>query len=122
MNIKDLKILVANLPEDIDEQEFEMLCADIDELKTAQRAHDLAKLEELRAKVAALQAKLNVAPPPVRPPPSAPIASTYAQTDYGQNVLDDTEDAQPQTASSFVAELAALRAHNVEKRARRRLS
>lgn len=115
MNIKSLKTLVANLPDEVNPEQFAMVEADVEEILAEQRRADEAELQATEQKLAKLREKLGVkvaAPPPVRPPPTRPAGDT----DFDAGISYEEDDGSNQ---SFQAELAALRARGAAKRRQR---
>jgi hypothetical protein len=117
VNIKELKTLVANLPEVIDEPQFEMLMTDVRRLEEQKRQADEAELARTLERAAELQRKLGKTAAPVVVPaprlrPNVP-ATGLDLTDEDMGVLDEGPDV---SLASFTGELAALRARAVARR------
>lgn len=121
MNIKGFKVLLANLPEDVSNEQFDLITADYEALAEQNRLSVVDELDATLARVAALQAKLGghspapvAASPPVRQPRAQPNGD-FTDADLGVG-----DDDVGMTQGSFLSELATARASGAAKR--RRLS
>lgn len=118
MNIKALRTLIANLPDDVSAEQFALIEADVEELLAEQRQADIAALGDYEQRCAKLREKLGMtAPPPIRPSISASAdSSPLDETDAGMGVREPRDEGV--SAQSFVDELASLRERTQEKRRR----
>lgn len=116
MNIASLKALMTGLRDDIEEVQFDELCSEVERIKEAKRQADVEELRLTLAKAAELEAKLGIKKaqePLVKPGRKEPEHDlTDADMGFAGEEDDDT------SASSFRAELIALRDYNVSKRRR----
>jgi hypothetical protein len=111
VNIKQLRDLLAKLPDEVTSVQFGAIEIEIEDLLAQQRQADEAELAATLERAKALQVKLGVSrAPAVIPPPIRP----KGETDFDNDV--DYAEAEGQ---SFAAEVAAIRQHNVERRRNR---
>lgn len=139
MNTSRLTELLATLPDSFDastlsdslatELESELLdCAEV--LKTERQAAAENDLAAALARVAELQAKLGkpavfkeavrqgvetvvAAPPPPRPPPKRQASGDFTDADLG---VDEDDEGDGESQSSFLAGVRAARASGAAKR------
>ncbi len=113
MNISDLKKILLALPDEVTPVQFAAIEAEVEDVLAQQRQVDEAELVAHEQAAAKLREKLGVKaalPPAVRPEPT-PRRTGDTDADNGVNYDEDADSAQ-----SFQAELASLRAANVQRR------
>lgn len=118
MDITNLKIIVANLPNEVTPEQFSLIEQDFEELLAEQRRLDIEALGNYEQRIAKLREKLGLnasqAPPPVRQSARAP--SPLDETDAGMGVREPRDEGG--SAKSFQDELAELRERTQQKRRR----
>ncbi len=122
MNIRDLKTIIAKLPDDIDAAQFSQIELEVESILAAQRQADEAELAATEQRAAKLREKLGVKFLGPQPPRVAVEGSSKREilpideTDAGNGIREAREENS--SAQSFNDELAALRERTQMKRRR----
>lgn len=114
-------LLLHEKPIDLLRAARECMVALLPQLSDLVKTADEADLAAARARVAEIEARLNILPNPIRPPskPALVSESDYDQTDAGMGIGARREPVNGQSAEDFQDELHELRQRGAAKRGRR---